>query len=281
MTIVRAEHEASRLLRLWRILNPEDIDVEDIAFLCGALARDVQLQGAEARLVRVEENAIISVSQEVGEPARRRFDIAHEIGHLRLHPNNNALVLCTEDDVEVRGFSDSRPDDQELEANAFAAELLMPRFMFEPRCVKRPPSFGLIESLAGTFRTSLSATARHYIKYTKERCAVVFSADGRIRSCVKSDDFGYWIVGDLDKYSLAFDYFQGKSLPSRAESVDASTWLEGRFVNDAMIKEESRALPRYGVVISLLWIDRPIDIDQDDWDDSETFTPDGRYWRRD
>ena len=63
------------------------------------------------------------------------------------------------------------------------------------------------------------------------------------------------------------------------ETVDASSWLRGRYLPNAMIKEESRALPRYDAVISLLWIHEEIEPDPDDWDDTEKFTPDGR-WRR-
>jgi Zn-dependent peptidase ImmA (M78 family) len=56
-------------------------------------------------------------------PTRQRFTIAHELGHFRLHP----------DTLYLDGFV--RRDDQsslavsrhEIEANAFAAELLMPR----------------------------------------------------------------------------------------------------------------------------------------------------------
>jgi hypothetical protein len=54
-----AEKEASRLLKLWRISRPEEIDVEMIANLCGALVRDCPLTGAEARLVRVGTKAVI------------------------------------------------------------------------------------------------------------------------------------------------------------------------------------------------------------------------------
>jgi hypothetical protein len=57
------------------------------------------------------------------EPApRRRFTVAHEIGHHLLH-SDGAAVLCRPADVETaRG--DVR--DREREANRFAAELLMP-----------------------------------------------------------------------------------------------------------------------------------------------------------
>lgn len=55
---------------------------------------------------------------------RRRFTVAHEIGHYYLkHENSNILM---------RGpLSSTGINQQEIEANAFAAELLMPEDLFE------------------------------------------------------------------------------------------------------------------------------------------------------
>ena len=282
MSVARAEREAQELLHLWRILQPEDIDVEEIACLCGAMVRDCQLTGAEARLVRLGPKAVISVSDAVNNVGRRRFGIAHEVGHLRLH-DGDLIQICTSEDVAAFGHEEKGQKPKELEANAFAAELLLPRAMVVPRLRGAKPSLDIIEDLAKQFSTSLSATARRFVSLTKESCALVFSKDGRIKSFSSSDDFGFWIpVGEpLDRNSLAYDYFQGRALPTYSETVDASAWLRGRLVQDAVIKEHSRALGRYGLVMSLLWINETVEEDEDDWDDSETFTPDGRYKRRD
>ena len=57
---------------------------------------------------------------------RQRFTIAHELGHLRLHPGRKMFV-----DKAVRidlrdERSSTATDKQEIEANGFAANLLMP-----------------------------------------------------------------------------------------------------------------------------------------------------------
>lgn len=58
-------------------------------------------------------------------PKRRRFTIAHEIGHLVLHTKDDIHV-----DETLPMFRTERSsmaiDDKEIEANQFAAELLMP-----------------------------------------------------------------------------------------------------------------------------------------------------------
>jgi IrrE N-terminal-like domain len=55
-------------------------------------------------------------------PPRRRFTVAHEIGHHLLH-SDGAAVLCRPVDVEAAA-EDARA--LERQANRFAAELLMP-----------------------------------------------------------------------------------------------------------------------------------------------------------
>lgn len=63
-------------------------------------------------------------------PTRRRFTIAHELAHLVLHPKSGVHV-----DEGVFQMRDARAsagtDEEEVEANRFAAELLMPRSFLE------------------------------------------------------------------------------------------------------------------------------------------------------
>jgi Zn-dependent peptidase ImmA (M78 family) len=76
-------------------------------------------------LIREEGRLIIGVNERHPEP-RQRFTIAHEIGHLVLHRGRPLVV----DPVRIN-LRDSRSslatDLEEIEANSFAAELLMPR----------------------------------------------------------------------------------------------------------------------------------------------------------
>ena len=81
------------------------------------------------------------------EPApRRRFTVAHEIGHHLLH-SDGAAVLCRPADVETaQGTERAR----EREANRFAAELLMPEAMVReaadrdgPDPIALAPRFGV------------------------------------------------------------------------------------------------------------------------------------------
>jgi Zn-dependent peptidase ImmA (M78 family) len=74
-------------------------------------------------LVRRPGDIVIGVESSQS-PERQRFTIAHELGHLVLHDVGEVHV----DKVNYRSSLSSTAEDvEEVEANAFAAALLMPR----------------------------------------------------------------------------------------------------------------------------------------------------------
>ncbi len=115
------------------------------------------------------------------------------------------------------------------------------------------------------------------------------SENGFIKWYKKSKDFNYHIkVGDkLNPYSCAFYYFDGEELSDEPENVPAYAWIAGNIEEDAEIVEYSFPLPRYNIVLSLLWINEDIqpfyrrdDVEDQDmeYDLTNPFTPDGKRW---
>lgn len=72
-------------------------------------------------LVLKNDKSVIGVNEDQS-PKRQRFTIAHEIGHFMLHKGLKTTFI-DEQIVFTRG---SAKGHQEIEANAFAAALLMP-----------------------------------------------------------------------------------------------------------------------------------------------------------
>lgn len=105
------------------------VPVEQLAKLAGAAIRyepfsgDDNLSGMVHR--QPDGTAVIGVNSLHAE-TRQRFTIAHEIGHLLLH-HDEQLHVDSSFPIGFRTVASSRAEDpKEIEANQFAAELLMP-----------------------------------------------------------------------------------------------------------------------------------------------------------
>jgi Zn-dependent peptidase ImmA (M78 family) len=128
------------------------VPVEEIAVNLGLEVRyapfDGDLSGA---LVRSRGETYIGVNSS-DHPNRQRFTIAHELGHFLLH---KGISLHVDKDFRVNlrdGDSSAGVNPEEMEANRFAAELLMPT-----RFVVRD-----VEELRAVNQAALDALARRY-----------------------------------------------------------------------------------------------------------------------
>ena len=105
------------------------IPVEVVARSLGATVRYAPFKGELAgMLIRddAERGIVIGVNS-LHHPNRQRFTIAHECGHLRLHEGQRAYVDRSPLRINRRDeVSSQATDAEEIEANRFAAELLMP-----------------------------------------------------------------------------------------------------------------------------------------------------------
>ena len=115
-------------------------------------------------LMRQDHRAVIGVNQ-AHLPERQRFTIAHELGHLELHKGTPVHFDRAVVHVNLRNaISSQAVDREEIEANRFAAELLMPE-AFLRRDVDELRANGiadvmdetLIAELARRYRVSLQA----------------------------------------------------------------------------------------------------------------------------
>ena len=244
----RARAAAERLARQIRIRSPEDIALEDIAWMFGARVERGDLPGAHARLARIGDRAVIRVSTRVADPGAQRFSIAHEIGHMVLgHETLAADAVCE---------TGPRADTREAEANAFAAELLMPELLFRRRCEVSPVSFEVVRELARDYQVSLMAAALRFVELTSERCALVFAKTRRVVWVARSPSFGPHIPSGmaLDQASVAIDFFTKGNLYGGSQPVPADSWLDQSQAGDVDIMEDTATVPELNAVLALLWI---------------------------
>ena len=234
---------AEEIIKSLQIREPDEIHIKDIAIERGVFVRERPLDGSEARLVRKGNRGIVTVKDSITEVGRKRFAIAHELGHFELH-NTSQLILCTEEDMYFWNESKS----QEIEAKEFAASILMPQGIIRSYLKGETPNMNTVQDLAGKFRTTITATTLRYVQLSSEPCAVAISKDRTIKWYKKSTSFDYHIkVGKkLTPNTYASDFYRGAVLPTRPERVPASAWIAGEFDQDAEIFEHSLVLRSYG-----------------------------------
>ena len=122
----RIRKETRKLLAMFEVQAPP-VPVQKLARGCGA--RIVLVPGNDDNidgfLYQAGDEVVIGVNRDRA-AVRRRFTIAHELGHLRLHDQGQVHV-DRGFGVRLRsGVSSEGTDWDEMEANRFAAELLMP-----------------------------------------------------------------------------------------------------------------------------------------------------------
>ncbi len=152
------ENKANQLLVKAGIITPP-VQVEKVAAYLNIKIERVDLgEDCSGVLVRNADSAIIGVNEK-HHLNRQRFSIAHEIGHFILHEGDTYIdkgyrVLFR--DLE----SGSGSKGEEMDANAFAAALLMPAEWVKDAFFQQP--FDLTEDyvlqmLANKFKVSIQA----------------------------------------------------------------------------------------------------------------------------
>jgi hypothetical protein len=119
-------------------------------------------------------------------PNRVRFSIAHELGHFYIDDHRAALVKGITHESRP-GFRSKEP--KEIQADEFAASLLIPRNLMEPTIDRRGMLYlSEILDIAGKCSTSPYATTIRYVRMASEVCWVVLAKDGVIESSFSSDE---------------------------------------------------------------------------------------------
>lgn len=127
-TVAQIRKRVDDILKVLEIKEPQ-IDVEKVAKFLQAEVIEEELDQDVSGLLLISQGKRTIAVNEAHADNRKRFTIAHELGHLMLH-----AVDQDEDNVFIDRKVFNRNSDasqgiyrQEIEANRFAAELLMPK----------------------------------------------------------------------------------------------------------------------------------------------------------
>ena len=144
------------------------LDVEDMATAPGApeLPDDQSLSGL---LLADQKQIWCNASEGVQWPGRRRFTIAHELGHWVMHRPGQQSLFCRRgtvvEDGEFEAARAERPPLPEIEeeANAFAAALLMPARLIERHYYESGRDFERMCELFGSSQAAMGKRLRAVI----------------------------------------------------------------------------------------------------------------------
>jgi Zn-dependent peptidase ImmA (M78 family) len=240
---------ATQLLEELGITSPEDIDVEAIAFHCGARIKYRPLTGCAARILGNGHTAIITI--DANSPrGRQRFSAGHELGHW-MHDRGKASLSCNEQGF-VQNWSKNNPESR---ANSYASDLLLPVSIFKPLAApSKSITLTVASELATRFQMSLTATAIRLVEHGPLPAMLVcYSASGR-EWFVRNPDTSkqLWPMKAPTRESYAYDLLHGSEESSAEGDVSAGAWFEHDLADKYYIYEHS-IRTTFGDVLSMLW----------------------------
>jgi len=222
--------------------------------------------GYDGYLISADGNWGIMLNGSIRSKARKRFTVAHELGHYYIDYHDGTNYQCFGRDI---GSISSSIRQDEREANEFAVELLMPDEAFRRDIQQRDISLNAINSIAAKYGTSMTSTAIRYARCSPEACAIVVSEQCKIRYFAYSESFRRERSLFLSRNAPLRDGSCAKKLfdaelqiPEERGEVKASSWSANGTDPDLAILEHSKCLPAFKQVLSLIWFEKRINIKQ-------------------
>jgi Zn-dependent peptidase ImmA (M78 family) len=175
---------ANLLSRLWgRDRFP--IDVEVIARDISSRQPDpiIKIAGAElddfeGGLFKRKKGWFLVYNDQVQSKGRINFTMAHELGHYLLHREQGDSFQCGTEDLLDWG---STVRQMEVEADKFAAMLLMPLDDYRSQIGSAPVNLDMLGECAERYAVSLLAAMRQWLEFTPKRAVMVVSREGFIK----------------------------------------------------------------------------------------------------
>jgi len=231
-----------------------------------AASRDIVVEpkadtsdGVSGMLLRHGDSFGILYATHVQNEGFQRFSIAHELGHFILDGHIDHVLPKDGSHTSHAGFVSAEP--YELEADHFAAGLLMPSGPFRRAIGRRDPGLAVIEAMAADCRTSLTATAIRYAELCDDAVAVIISTGQMIDYCFLSEAMkslpelrwlrkGTPVPKGTETARMNGNPDRIMEADRAVNEIDVMDWLGGK--RSVLITEEVAGLGRYGKTLTVL-----------------------------
>jgi Zn-dependent peptidase ImmA (M78 family) len=255
-----AQQSAELLLRNERITS---LPVDPFAI---AKSRDIVVEakpdtaeGVSGMLLRHGDSFGIMYATHIDSEGFQRFSLSHELGHYFLDGHIDQVLPKDGTHVSHAGFVTNDPF--ELEADHFAAGLLMPSGPFKREIRRHAPGLAAVLATAKIAHTSRTSAAIRYAETMDEAVAIVISTGSTIDYCFMSEAMkslpelkwlrkGTELPSDTATLTLASDRQRVLAGDHVESEVDVMDWLGGR--TSALVSEQAIGLGRYGKVLTIL-----------------------------
>jgi len=137
-------------------INSVPVDVFELIEECGIKVIKDEMEDDHSGFLLVENGKATVAINSKHHPNRQRFTAAHELGHFFLHAQGEDK-LFVDKAFNRNSTSSSGAEVLEIEANRFAAELLMPDFLVREKVGDRVISDLDVYQLAIDFKVSEQA----------------------------------------------------------------------------------------------------------------------------
>jgi len=175
------------------------IDPFLIADRAGIVLRpsDADEPGVWGSFLKVGDNFGIMYPTHIKSEGFIRFTVAHELGHYFLPGHAERFFQNGSVTKHTAPIGVPSKDPIELEADDFAASLLMPERLFKEAMRELGVGLQAVKKLAERCRTSLTATAIRYALLSPDPLAVVVSCGPKVEYCFVSESLStlHGVVG--------------------------------------------------------------------------------------
>lgn len=243
-----------------------DIPMDIFVSSLGATLIEEPLKNSDGIIVRGKKKTLIKVNSEISYSEKKRFTIAHEIGHLLLH---DKLEVHNETSNTLNWFNNAEQQMQrgiqEWEANDFAAELLMPEKIFREEAKGKIFGPEVLKHLSERFRTTLTSTLFRYLDLNMHPIFIAFIHNGTVKYYKKSSDL--WVkVKSIHKLPPPYDSIAQEYLDAdydfvytgkdKKQVIEKSTWFElSDREEDSRFYEYCIPTKVHKTLISVVWED--------------------------
>lgn len=260
----RGKSRAIKLREEIGIDDPFEVELEDIVTAYGGLVQYKIMGNIDGRIVYGQKISTIFINSEIQYEGRKRFAIAHELGHLLMHKGS---LIHDDTTSSLSWFNETekqlKKGKQEFEANQFASEYLMPSDLFYAEA--RNKAFGpdLIRGLSKRFGASLTSVAFKCFDVDIYPVAMFHIFDGRVKYWKRSNDFKGFLKNTPKlpppEDSVAAEYIEANYKPiyknnELAQPIDKSTWCElSEGEQDSEFYEYCIVTQSHKSILSIIW----------------------------